>query len=102
MPKKAAGLTARKVETIKAPGLFADGNGLYLQVSATGAKTWIFRFQIAGRRREMGIGSASIVSLAEARQKAVEAKKLAAEGISTRSSTGRSRRPPPRSTRPRP
>ncbi len=80
MPKKAAGLTARKVETIKTPGLFADGNGLYLQVTPTGAKTWIFRYQIVGRRRDMGLGSANVVSLADARQKAADAKKLVTMG----------------------
>lgn len=80
MPKKAAGLTARKVETIKTPGLFADGNGLYLQVTATGAKTWIFRFSLGGKRRDMGLGSSTVVSLAEARQKALDAKKLVTGG----------------------
>ncbi|MEI6556870.1 MAG: integrase arm-type DNA-binding domain-containing protein [Rhodospirillaceae bacterium] len=80
MPKKAAGLTARKVETIKTPGMFADGNGLYLQVTQTGGKTWIFRYQIAGRRRDMGLGSSSFISLAEARQKAADSRKLVAAG----------------------
>lgn len=80
MPKKAAGLTARKAETIKTPGLFADGGGLYLQVTQTGGKTWIFRYQIAGRRRDMGLGSSSGVSLAEARQKAADSRKLVAAG----------------------
>lgn len=80
MPKKAAGLTALQVRTLKAPGLFADGGGLYLQVTASGAKSWIFRYQIAGRRRDMGLGSASVFSLAEARQKAVDARKLVAAG----------------------
>ena len=69
MPRKATGLTARQVQTQKVPGLFADGGGLYLQVAPTGAKTWIFRFQIAGRRRDMGLGSVAVFSLAEARQK---------------------------------
>lgn len=81
MPKRAAGLTARKVETVKTPGMLADGNGLYLQVTASGAKTWIFRFSTAGRRREMGLGPISLVSLADARQKALDAKKLVAAGI---------------------
>jgi integrase len=81
MPRKAAGLTARQVQTHKAPGLFADGGGLYLQVAATGAKTWIFRFQIAGRRRDMGLGSVGVFTLAEARQKAADARRLAAEGV---------------------
>ncbi len=81
MPRKAAGLTARQVQTQKVPGLFADGGGLYLQVAPTGAKTWIFRFQLAGRRRDMGLGSAGVYSLAEARQKAVDARRLVAEAI---------------------
>jgi len=81
MPKKAAGLTARKVETVKTPGMFADGNGLYLQVTQTGAKTWIFRYQISGRRRDMGLGSTNVVSLAEARQKAADSRKLVTGGI---------------------
>src|SRR5258708_3236675 len=63
MPKRAAGLSARKVDTQKAAGMFADGNGLYLQVTPTGAKSWIFRYVIGGRRRYLGLGSAAIVSL---------------------------------------
>ncbi len=81
MPKKVAGLSARRVETIKVPGLFADGHGLYLQVTATGAKSWIFRYAIRGRRRDMGLGSTSLFSLAEAREKAIEAKKLVVAGV---------------------
>jgi hypothetical protein len=81
MPKRAAGLTARQVESRKRPGLIADGGGLYLQVTPGGAKTWIFRFQIAGRRRDMGLGSATIFSLAEAREKARAARRLVAEGM---------------------
>ncbi|WP_247895893.1 tyrosine-type recombinase/integrase [Azospirillum brasilense] len=81
MPKTAAGLTARKVATVKVPGMFADGNGLYLQVTATGAKTWIFRYGFAGRRREMGLGSAKTVTLAKARDEAQKKRGLLAEGI---------------------
>ena len=80
MPKKAAGLTARQVQTVKTPGMFADGNGLYLQVTPTGGKTWIFRYQIAGRRREMGIGPLSAYSLADARERAAAARRLVIEG----------------------
>ena len=54
MAKQASPLTARQVETRKAPGLIADGGGLYLQIAPTGARTWIYRYQIAGRRRDMG------------------------------------------------
>jgi integrase len=81
MSRKAAGLTARQVATLREPGYFADGNGLYLQVTSTGAKTWIFRYAMAGRRRDMGLGSASLFSLAEARAKAIEAKRLVVAGV---------------------
>ncbi|MCC7274767.1 MAG: integrase arm-type DNA-binding domain-containing protein [Alphaproteobacteria bacterium] len=81
MPKKAAGLTARGVVALTAPGMFADGGGLYLSVAAAGAKKWIFRFMLRGRRRDMGLGSASVCSLAEAREKAAAARRLVAAGI---------------------
>lgn len=51
-------LTALKVLKVKAPGLYADGAGLYLQVTGDGktriAKSWVYRFQMRGRVREMG------------------------------------------------
>lgn len=81
MTTKAAGLSARRVQTVKKSGHHADGGGLYLQVAATGARTWIFRFQLRGRRRDMGLGSAAVFSLADARQKAVAARRLVAEGV---------------------
>ena len=73
------GLTARSVATAKA-GRFGDGRGLYLVVSKTGAKKWVFRFTRDGRVTEMGLGSAALVSLAEARERANEARKLVASG----------------------
>ena len=81
MAKKAAGLTARLVETTKTPGFRADDGGLYLQIAPSGAKSWVYRFQIRGRRRDMGLGSAAVYSLAEARRKAADARRLVAEGI---------------------
>jgi integrase len=81
VPKKAAGLTAREVKTIQRPGCYADGGGLYLDVADGGTKSWQFRFQLCGRRRFMGLGSETIHTLAEARQLAAAARKLAAEGI---------------------
>jgi integrase len=81
MSRRAAGLTARRVQTQRDPGLFGDGGGLYLQVAPSGAKTWIFRFQLAGRRRDMGLGSANLFSLAEVRGRAFHARRLVADGI---------------------
>ena len=80
MPKKAAGLTVRQVQT-KGPGLYADGGGLYLRVTSTEARMWLYRFQLHGRRRDMGLGPTDLYSLAEARQRAFEARKLVAEGV---------------------
>jgi integrase len=51
-----------------------------LQIAPSGARSWIFRYQHAGRRRYMGLGSAAVVSLADARGRAVEARKALAEG----------------------
>ena len=62
------------------PGRHADGNGLYLYVQPSGARSWIQRLVIRGRRRELGLGSVALVSLAEAREKARTNRKLAREG----------------------
>src|SRR5215831_9091295 len=67
MAKTIDRLTARAVQTIKTAGYHADGGGLWLQVSGKAAKSWIFRFSLRGRVREMGLGSAYKLSLAEAR-----------------------------------
>ncbi len=69
---------SRKME----PGYHGDGDGLYLQVTA-GAKSWIFRFALAGRRREMGLGSFPSVSLAAAREAATKARALVKAGGGT-------------------
>ncbi len=67
------------------PVMYADGAGLYLQVTGDGdahvAKPWIYRFTLHGRTREMGLGSFSTFGLAEARIKATECRRLAHEGI---------------------
>ena len=73
-------LTAKQVEKLSEPGRYGDGGGLYLQVLATGAKTWVFRFMLNGRAREMGLGGAATFSLAEARERARAARQLLADG----------------------
>jgi len=73
-------LSVRKVETAK-PGRHGDGGNLFLEVRATGARSWLFRFQMEGKRRDMGMGSYPAVGLAEARAKAQEARRLVAQGI---------------------
>jgi integrase len=77
MPSK---LTARKVETAK-PGKYSDGGNLYLIVSETGSRKWVLRFTWRGKPKEMGLGGAASVSLAEAREKAATARRRIAQGI---------------------
>lgn len=74
-------LSARQVTTAKLPGYYADGGNLWLQVSPAGTKSWVFRFTLAGRSREMGLGSANTFGLAEARERAKAARQLLADGI---------------------
>ncbi len=74
-------LTARRVETEKRPGRYVDGKGLCLEVDPSGAKRWILRIMVQGRRRDMGLGGVVDVSLADARQKAAEARRIAKAGL---------------------
>lgn len=73
-------LTAATVRAIRKPGLHADGNNLYLKVDDNGAKRWVQRVTIKGKRRELGLGSAKLVSLAEARDLALANLKAARSG----------------------
>lgn len=72
-------LSARKVATA-GKGYHADGGGLYLLVSEAGTRSWVLRYQRLGKRREMGLGSAAVVSLLEARQAALQQRKVLAAG----------------------
>ncbi|HSL80575.1 MAG TPA: integrase arm-type DNA-binding domain-containing protein [Pseudolabrys sp.] len=74
-------LTDKFVRNIGAPGYHADGDGLFLQVSKTGTKSWIFRYALNGRARDMGLGPLKSVGLMEARTKAAEARLLRDKGI---------------------
>ena len=62
------------------PGRHCDGNGLYLYVKKTGTRSWIQRLVVRGRKREIGLGSVVLVSLAEAREQALANRKLARAG----------------------
>ncbi len=73
-------LTAVKVRQVTEPGRYADGNGLYLVVDPSGAKRWLSRIVVQGRRRDIGLGSVRLVGLAEAREKALELRKVARDG----------------------
>jgi integrase len=73
-------LSALFVKALSSPGYFGDGNGLYLQVSKGGGKSWIFRFSRSGKRREMGLGALHTVSLAMARELALSCRRQIASG----------------------
>jgi integrase len=73
-------LSAVALQKLK-PGMHADGGGLYLQVTAGGARTWVYRFMLHHRAREMGLGPLHIVALSAAREKARECRRLRHEGI---------------------
>ena len=65
----------------KKSGLHGDGGGLYLRVTSPTACSWVFRYMIDRRAREMGLGKYPDVTLAEARTRAAEARKLKSQGI---------------------
>ena len=76
-------LTALKVESLASPGRYADGGGLYLSISKSGTKSWLYRYQLHGSRRWMGLGSYHKAgnTLAMARAKTIENKALFNKGL---------------------
>jgi len=80
MARTTGRLTALKVERATRPGMYADGGGLYLQVTEGGA-SWIYRYMLNGRAREMGLGPLALYGLSEARTVAQDARRLRHQGI---------------------
>lgn len=74
-------LTAVQVKSIKAPGRYMDSDGLMLVVRASGAKSWLLRVQVNGRRRDIGLGRFPVIGLKEAREAALETRKQCRAGI---------------------
>src|SRR5271169_4534133 len=73
-------LTALAVTQAKRRGYYGDGGGLFLQVSASGAKSWVFRFKEGGKLRETGLGPLHTIGLAEARQRAQDCRRMRLDG----------------------
>jgi len=80
MSKQLHKLSARAVSTLSKRGRHSDGGGLYLSLTDSGARSWVFMWKVAGRRREIGLGSLRDVPLAKARDRAAEARRLLAQG----------------------
>lgn len=91
-------LSARTVSTIAEPGRHSDGGGLYLNVTPSGARSWVFMWKKDGKRREMGLGSTRSVTLARARERASECRAQVAAGldpIQTRDAADKAKRGTP-------
>jgi integrase len=74
-------LPPRAATTTTEPGRYADGGGLYLVVGAGQSRKWVFRFKWHKRLIDMGLGAASVVTLAKARERAAAARSLLADGV---------------------
>lgn len=83
-------LTDFKVKNAKA-GVYGDGGGLYLRVKPSGAKSWVLRVQHMGKREDVGLGGWPVVTLAKAREKALELRRVAKDGESARAERDRKR-----------
>src|SRR5919107_2580375 len=78
--REAKKLTAVAVAKLTKPGRYAVGEGAYLQIAAGGTRAWIFRYQRDGKAHHMGLGPVSLITLAEARERAREARRALLDG----------------------
>jgi integrase len=94
MAKRLAVSSARTVETLTKAGRHNAGDNLYLSITKAGSKRWVFLYAFGGKRRELGLGSAANghVSLGQAREKAIEARKLINSGDDPVKAIGKSAR----------
>ena len=79
MARESNRLTALKVTRLTKPGRYADGGGLYLQIADS--KSWLLRYMRNGKARAMGLGPLDLVPLADARERAREARRLILDGV---------------------
>lgn len=81
MTNKINRLTVVKINKATKKGMFPDGRGLYLQVSKSGSKSWIYRYEVKGKERSHGLGGYPAISLSDAREEADNCRKLRKQGI---------------------
>ena len=74
-------LNALTVKSLTKPGRYGDGKGLWLQVRDADHRSWLFRFATQGKQQQMALGPLDLVSLGEAREAALDARKLLHSGI---------------------
>jgi len=81
LSKLIARLNPLQASKLTKPGYYCDGAGLYLQIAKGGSKSWVLRYTVDRKPREMGLGSFATFSLADARKRAIEQRKMLADGI---------------------
>ncbi|MBL8336840.1 MAG: DUF4102 domain-containing protein, partial [Rhodoferax sp.] len=81
MSKARDRLTAVQIKNLNKPGFYHDGGGLYLQISRFGSKSWILRYTLNQKKRDMGLGPLTDWTLAEARERAKKYRQLVDDGI---------------------
>ena len=74
-------MSAAKIINLKKPGVYGDGDGLRLRITKTGKKSWIFRYRLFGKTKDMGLGSFPQISLANARKKRDQQKELVLQDL---------------------
>jgi integrase len=80
MPHPHKALNSARIASLKVPGRYGDGGGLYLEVDPSGAKRWVLRTVVRGRRRDIGLGGLRTTGLAQAREDAAQYRALARKG----------------------
>jgi len=94
MARKIGKLAPSAVQKTTKPGRYADGGGLYLVVTRGGTRSWAFRFTVAGRAHEMGLGPAHTVGLADAREKARQCRRQLLDGTDPLAQRREAKAPP--------
>ena len=74
-------LTATMLRAARKPGLYGDGGTLYLRVGPGGSKSWVQRITVNGKRRDIGLGGCSVVTLQEAREQAIDNRRRVFRGV---------------------